>query len=195
MDFGGGEGLIGGIISSVFGSSSARQAADSNHDTNISNKKLAYENRKWQEHMSSTAHQREVADLKASGLNPVLSANAGAGTPVGNVATMEPEITPEIAKMQSLDLQKTILEAVSTAQHIKKAKEETRKLSAEADYAQKETQRFQADGVPKGTPFYQSAIYDVFKKAQKIDKNIVRNSFAKFSGVPVGKNSAKKGVK
>lgn len=43
----------------------------------------AQKNRDWQTQMSNTAHQREVKDLIAAGLNPVLSANAGASTPSG----------------------------------------------------------------------------------------------------------------
>lgn len=47
----------------------------------------AAKNRDWQEMMSNTAHQREIADLKAAGLNPVLSASGGNGAAVTSGAT------------------------------------------------------------------------------------------------------------
>jgi hypothetical protein len=73
---------VGGIDAGlqVYGQQQANQA----------NREIARENREWQERMSNTAHQREVADLRKAGLNPILSVNrTGATTPGGNVATLQ----------------------------------------------------------------------------------------------------------
>lgn len=58
-----------------FQRSEADRAMKFNHDE-------AELSRQWTQMMSDTAHQREVKDLQAAGLNPVLSAYGGNGAPV-----------------------------------------------------------------------------------------------------------------
>lgn len=55
----------------------------------VFNQNEAAKNRNWQEMLSNTAHQREVRDLMAAGLNPVLSAMNGNGASVGSGATAQ----------------------------------------------------------------------------------------------------------
>lgn len=66
----GGAGIIGGIMQ------------------NRANESMAQRQMDFQQAMSNTAHQREVKDLRAAGLNPILSVHGGASTPNGTMANM-----------------------------------------------------------------------------------------------------------
>lgn len=81
------DGMSGGLMGGIGGLlnfAGGIWAGDQNH-------KEANNQRNFQSEMSSSAHQREVADLRAAGLNPILSATGGSGasTPSGSMPNIQ----------------------------------------------------------------------------------------------------------
>lgn len=138
------------------------------------NAEEAQKQREWEEKMSNTAHQREVADLKAAGLNPILSAGQGQGatTPTGSAAHTESKtdwlgLLPSI--VQSYNQMKEVNSAVklnqmkgetektqqtkNLAEALKSAADE-KKINAETEARERSNQWNENYGVSDQTPHY-----------------------------------------
>lgn len=116
------------IASNIYQNQTQKEIAD---ETNAMNRQLSREQMEFQERMSNTAHRREVEDLRAAGMNPILTATGGAGasTPGGSSATMiAPDFTSPLkgageaalGAMQTIQSMKNT--EADTAQKVENAK-------------------------------------------------------------------------
>lgn len=99
-----------------------KEISDSNNAFNLEqtekvnafNAQEAQKNRDWQQKMSNTAHQREVKDLIAAGLNPVLSAGGqGAVTGSGAVASGQKAVADSIYGQGVMNYMQSLISAAS----------------------------------------------------------------------------------
>lgn len=105
---------------------------------NTANARQAREQMAFQESMSNSAHQREVADLRAAGLNPILSARgSGASTPGGAMARMENPLSSAVSSFRQAEMNR----------------EQTRLTRAQADKTEAE-----ASVIRKGAPMVEKGL-------------------------------------
>lgn len=163
---------------------------------NKTNKEIARDQMSFQERMSNTAHQRQIADLKAAGLNPLLSGTGGASSPSGASATMQniaSGLSANVRDIQTLALNKE--KQVEELKNMKatRANTEAGTLSsiANAEKSRAETEIIKHDA--KGAKFKGEAWEYWGKPIMQKIKDIDKAGTEIYKGLtkPAGKGSLK----
>lgn len=126
----------------------------------------AARNRAFQERMSSTAHQRQIKDLKKAGINPILSARyGGSATPAGSTAQQRDTISPAV---------NTALAARRQRQELKNMKAQDYVLNAQGMLTDFQSAKAAADARIAAN----AASVDQIRA--KLDREIYSGAFGKY---------------
>lgn len=111
--------------------------------------RLQQQQQAWLEQMSNTAHQREVADLKQAGLNPLLSVMGGNGASTPSAG---------MGQINAPDYGSSIQEGIATAMQVKQTKAQTNLMNEQAKTEEQKRENFEADTTLKN---WESAIKSI----------------------------------
>lgn len=140
---GAGLGLMGG---SMFQQRRDQQKA------NEQNVQMNAEQMAFQERMSSTAHQREVEDLRKAGLNPMLSYNSSASSPSGSQAQVKSASEASGASAMQMAQQIIGLEKLNTDTDAVKASTESTRAGVDLTKAQTAKTLLETDVAKRNLP-------------------------------------------
>lgn len=124
-------GAVAGLLGGGMQQSSAKAAAQKQQDFQ---QQTLDTSREWNAQQSGSAHQREVADLRAAGLNPILSGTGGMGSASPSASgmsgsTYQPQNIGEAAFSSAIAARRNVEE-------VKLLRQQQRKTGHEADEAE-----------------------------------------------------------
>jgi len=143
-------GPVIGLAGDLLGGHSAKKAQQRANEQNI---QLQKNQQDWEAQMSNTSYQRAVQDLKAAGLNPILSGTGGMGShsPSGSMGSASAPTSAQASgsshQAQAARFENVVAPAVSTALQWQRTKAEIDNINS-----QTENNRAENPNIPlKGT--------------------------------------------